>query len=97
MDAGSPLSPSSGSFWPFHNPHLVEQQNSICLRLIPLKLGGLFFEAFWNTCRARFFWTRGRMMKRAVDGSPGGAIGLGELAEALTLMVIAQDADAIEI
>ncbi len=36
-------------------------------------------------------------MKRAVDGSPGGAIGLGELAEALTLMVIAQDADAIEI
>ena len=36
-------------------------------------------------------------MKHAMDGSAGGAIGLGELAETLTLMVIAQNAAAIEV
>ena len=36
-------------------------------------------------------------MKHAMDGSPGGAIGLGELAEALTLTAVPQDADAIEL
>ena len=62
-----------------------------------MKLGGLFFEAFWNTCRGGFFWTRSRLADHAMDGSAGSAIGLGELAEALPLMVIAQDAAAIEL
>ena len=31
---------------PFHNPHLVKQQNQIYLRLILLELLDLFCEAF---------------------------------------------------
>ena len=43
------------------------------------------------------FWTRGRLAKHAMDGGAGGAIGLRELAEALPLSSVPQDADAIEI
>ena len=83
--------------WLSLNPQLVEQQNWTYLRLILLKLRGLFFEAFWNTCRRELFCTRGRRVQNAMDGGAGDAITLGELAEALSLSSIPQDPDAIEV
>jgi len=65
--------------------------------LISLGLGGLVFEAFWNTCRSTLSWTGGRLANHAMNGSAGDAVGLRQLGQTLTLSSVPQDADAIEV
>jgi hypothetical protein len=79
---------TSSSFQVFLNPQIKEQPDRVDPALIPRDLGDGFSEPFWNSGDL--------LSEHPVEGSPAHPVALCQLAQAVSVLPVAEDDGAVQ-